>query len=183
MTAEQAVPDEPHSANQTTNAGKRLHQLIHEYHESSPKLRSGGFVSYVLQNDPYLFSHHDPGHCDFDEHVINCRGWYLCRGCVFTIISGVFAFVVAMGTHWPAKLDSMQLAQIFALSLFLALWPLQSKARTWRNDARRIALGFLIGSACATMFTPIPFTVKGILLTIYIGVLVARQAWRRFRSS
>jgi hypothetical protein len=62
-----------------------------------PKLMLFDFIRY---RDPYLIAHHDPKLNDFDRHVWNIKGVFLCKGCVLVLAGFLIGFFVLLAIRW-----------------------------------------------------------------------------------
>ena len=62
-----------------------------------PKLMLFDFIRY---RDPYLIAHHDPKLIDFDRHVWNLKGVFLCKGCVLVLAGFLIGFFLLLAIRW-----------------------------------------------------------------------------------
>ena len=62
-----------------------------------PKLSLFDFIRY---RDPYVIAHHSPKQNDFDKHVWNVKGVFLCKGCVLVIAGFLVGFFVLLAIRW-----------------------------------------------------------------------------------
>ena len=70
--------------------------VLREYmavRKTEPKISIFDFVRY---RNPYIIAHHNPKQNDFDQHVWNLNGVFLCKGCVLVLAGCLIGFSVLL---------------------------------------------------------------------------------------
>ena len=160
-------------ANQPGSAN--LASLLSQYMACPAQSKPPSFFSFVREQNPHVFSHHDHALSDYRDHVLKCSGLFICRGCTVVLITTVASFAAGMVSHWPVLLPTLTTALCFVVLLVLSLIPLRDSPRTVLHDLRRAALGVLLGSAAAYLILCDDWILRGVVIGVYLIVLAARR--------
>jgi len=161
------------------SGGASLGSLLAQYTACPKHSKPPSFLSFLRQQNPHVFSHHDHAQADYRDHVLKCTGLFICRGCTVVFITTVASFAAGMLSRWPILIPTPSIALCFSVLLLLALVPLRDSPRTFIHDLRRAALGILLGSAAAYIILCDDWILRGIVIGVYVCVLVTRRVMKR----